>query len=71
MNATNRASVTAAAQQIDALLLTDAATRGESRSGFRRILVALPLAVVFKVHEPEQKVTVLSVRYTPPRTKGA
>jgi hypothetical protein len=69
MAATDRASVTDAAQQIEALLLTDPATRGESRSGDRRILVLLPLAVVFKVNEEEKKVTVLSVRYSPPRTK--
>jgi hypothetical protein len=31
----------------------------------------LPLAVVFKVHEQEAKVTVLSVRYTPPRKQGS
>lgn len=68
ISAADRASVTAAAQHIDALLQTNPATRGESRSGFRRILIMLPLAVVFKVHEPEQKVTVLSVRYMPPRT---
>ena len=67
MNAKDRASVTAAAQQIDDWLQTNPGTCGESRSGSRRILVVLPLAVVFKVHEQQEKVTVLSVRYTPPR----
>jgi plasmid stabilization system protein ParE len=67
ITATDRAAVTTAAQQIDALLETNPASRGESRSGSLRVLDELPLAVVFKVLEQEAKVIVLSVRYTPPR----
>ena len=70
MDATDRAAVTAATQQIDAMLQADPDSRGESRPGYRRILIVLPLAVVFKVQEQEQKVIVLSVRYIPPRAHG-
>jgi plasmid stabilization system protein ParE len=68
LNATDRAAVTVAAQRIDVLLQVNPASKGESRSGSQRILIELPLAVVFKVMEEKQKVTVLSVRYVPPRS---
>ncbi len=65
-NSDDRAAVTDAANHIDFLLQTDPQSRGESRSGARRILVVPPLAIAYEVHELDRRVFVLSVRYRKP-----
>jgi hypothetical protein len=61
-DASDRPAITSAANRIDQQLAHDPASAGESRSQGRRLLFVLPLAVVFKVYEPDRKVVVLSVR---------
>jgi hypothetical protein len=56
-----RKTITDAADRIDGELLNDPAAQGESRPGDRRILFALPLAIVFDVNEPDRIVNILSV----------
>jgi hypothetical protein len=57
------AAITAAVNELDTLLGHNPATRGESRAASERVLFALPLSVHFEVHEDEQVVLILSVRY--------
>lgn len=49
LNASDRAVVTAAAQEIDDRLAANAKNEGESRTAGLRILMCAPLAVVYKV----------------------
>jgi hypothetical protein len=65
-DAPDRAAVTDAANQIDALLKVDPLTQGESRSGTTRILFVPPLAVLFEVSEDDRYVDVLQVWRIPP-----
>ena len=67
MTAPDRSAVTAAANSIDGLLRVDPLDRGESRSGITRILIVLPLAVVYEVDKDDRLVRVLSVRHVPVR----
>jgi plasmid stabilization system protein ParE len=62
VSATDRQAVTDAANAIDAQLQRNPLTCGEGIPGERRILVEMPLVVVFRVREQEKKVIVLSVR---------
>ena len=57
----DRAAVAAAANAIDRTLANDPDTKGEARSGSTRILVEDPLAVYFRVSEPDRLVTVRAV----------
>lgn len=61
-DSTSRSAITKAANRIDKQLATDPQSQGESRSEGRRILIEPPLAVVFRVFEPDRKVVVLRVR---------
>jgi plasmid stabilization system protein ParE len=67
LTAPHRSAVTAAANSIDNLLRVNPLDRGESRSGATRILVVLPLAVVYDVAQGDRLVQVLSVRHVPVR----
>ncbi len=67
MTAPDRSAVTAAANSIDRLLRVDPLGRGESRSDTARILIVLPLAVVYEVDQDDRLVQVLSVRHVPVR----
>jgi plasmid stabilization system protein ParE len=70
MTAPDRSAVTAAANSVDSLLRVDPLDRGESRGGITRVLVVLPLAVVYEVNEDDRQVQVLSVRHVPVRRQG-
>ncbi len=69
MTALDRSSITTAANTIDALLQVNPLDRGESRSGRVRILIELPLAVVYEVREDDRLVQVLSIRHVPARPR--
>jgi hypothetical protein len=56
-----RVDVTAGANRIDKLLEKDPLAVGESRDKDRRVLIELPLGVLYKVIVPERKVIVLRV----------
>jgi hypothetical protein len=59
--AADRQAVATAADTIDASLRQDPEEKGESRSGSIRILIVSPLAVHFRVEEPDRTVYVLKV----------
>jgi hypothetical protein len=59
--ATDRADVTAAADEIDVLLRYDPETKGEARFEDVRILLVPPLAVYFKVSPDDCLVEVAAV----------
>lgn len=61
MNSTDRESVAAAADEIDAGLRRDAPFQGESRGGNSRILVVPPLAILFDVNHDDRMVSVWAV----------
>src|SRR5438552_1310971 len=61
MAASDRRSVTQAANSIDTQLAQDPLNAGESRSGNRRILHEPPLGVIFSVVEADRTVLVLDV----------
>ena len=61
MQASDRHAVTDATNQIDKLLERSPAQESESRPGGRRILIVLPLAVLFRVNEQDNVVDVLKV----------
>ena len=65
MTAPDRRAVTTTADSIDKLLQVDPMDQGESRSGTTRILIVLPLAVVYDVRHEDRLVEVLSVRHVP------
>jgi len=68
VGAPDRQAVTAAANHIEQLLQEDAANQGEARaSAEERILVELPLAVVYEVLEQDRRVQVLAIRHVPRR----
>jgi plasmid stabilization system protein ParE len=62
VSAANRRAVTDAANALDAQLQRDPLTCGEGVPGERRVLIEMPLVVVYRVREREKKVIVLSVR---------
>jgi hypothetical protein len=61
ISAPDRAEVTAAANAIDAVLSQDPLAQGEARSDGERIFFVEPLAVLFRVADPDRLVTVLAV----------
>ena len=61
LDAANRSRIRVAADAIDRALKIDAPTCGESRENDRRILIVPPLAVKFRVIEPDAQVRVLEV----------
>jgi hypothetical protein len=65
--APDRQAVTDAANRIDRELARDPSNLGESRSRGRRIVIDLPLAVIFKVDEARRRVLVVRVRRLQPR----
>ena len=67
--AVNRRSVADAAARIEAELLNDPENAGESRAHGRRILIAAPLAVIFRVFPDERIVFVTNVREFGSRAK--
>jgi plasmid stabilization system protein ParE len=56
----DRSAVASASDTIDALLQRDPLSQGESRPGNRRILIVLPLAVIYDVDPNARTVTVWS-----------
>jgi len=60
-NASDRAAVSTAADMIDASLKQNPLAVGEARSGVTRILFYSPLAVLFDVDIPAQKVKVWDI----------
>ncbi len=61
LDANDRTAVTAAGNQIDALLHQDAHLQGESRHGRLRILFIPPLAIDFEVIHDDRIARVLTV----------
>jgi plasmid stabilization system protein ParE len=57
----DRQAVTDAANRIDRDLQTNPQTLGESRGDGTRVYFDLPLAVLFRVHEPTRAVFVLDL----------
>ncbi|MEX2138686.1 MAG: hypothetical protein WD894_05455 [Pirellulales bacterium] len=56
-----RIRINDAVLRIDTLLAASPQEQGESRPGGRRILLAPPLGVIYKVYEPDRRVRVLRV----------
>jgi plasmid stabilization system protein ParE len=65
--AEDRDAVTQAAAEIDSVLREDAPSKGESRSGDKRILLLPPLAVDFSVIDDDRLVSILSAWSFRPR----
>ncbi len=61
----DRAHLTNAANQIDAVLRTDPHLLGDSHSESTRVLLVPPLGVIFRVAEADRLVRVLAVWYIP------
>jgi hypothetical protein len=59
--APDKSLVTAAANEIDARLARSPAAEGESRDEETRVLIVLPLGVLFQVNEDDKTVEVLRV----------
>jgi plasmid stabilization system protein ParE len=59
--ASNRAAVTAAAAEIDRLLVSDPTQQGESRSGAMRVLFVEPVGIFFHVAGLDRIASVLRV----------
>jgi hypothetical protein len=60
-DSTLRQQITIASHQIDLRLETDPVGQSESRPEGRRVLFEYPLAVIFRLEQDEQTVTVLHV----------
>jgi hypothetical protein len=60
-NVTDRAAVTAAADQMDAELAADPLNAGESRPGRYRVLIEWPLSVLYWVDSAKRTARVVSV----------
>jgi plasmid stabilization system protein ParE len=69
-NAEHRAEINEATASIDQLLANDPSRQGESRENNRRILVMLPLVVMFTVNEMDREVRVSNVRHVKRRDGG-
>ena len=63
VNAEQRAEINEATVRIDQLLANDPSRQGESREDNRRILVMLPLVVMFAVNEMDREVRISNVRH--------
>ncbi len=63
IDAQDRQTISAAANEIDKLLRVDPQSQGESRSGSQRVLIMEPLVVAFEVEEDDRRVSALSVRF--------
>ena len=62
MDASDRGAITRAADKVDALLKSDAASAGESREEVNsRIIIEQPLGFAFRVYHEDYRVEVLSV----------
>jgi plasmid stabilization system protein ParE len=61
LHAPDRDRVTRAAHDIDQRLRRDPENDGESRSNGRRILISIPLGVIFRVFPQDRLVEVLTV----------
>jgi plasmid stabilization system protein ParE len=61
LHAPDRDRVTRAAHDIDQRLRRDPENDGESRSNGRRILISIPLGVIFRVFPEDRLVEVLTV----------
>ena len=61
IDAADRPAVTAAANEMDALLRRDPAAVGESRGEKTRLLIVPPLIALFEVEEEDRLVRVLKV----------
>ena len=60
-------AITQAMARVDIALERGAAEAGESRSGHRRVVIELPLTIVFEVHEDQRTAVVTRAAYTPRR----
>jgi hypothetical protein len=71
LRATNRQSITAAADAVDIELAVDPDTKGEAVAPKIRMLVVLPLDVLFSLSEPDRLVEVINVRlyFKPPHSQ--
>lgn len=61
IDAEDRQAVTDAADEIDALLKTQASEVGESRGQLSRILTVAPLSVFYDVYEDDRLVSIWAV----------
>jgi plasmid stabilization system protein ParE len=61
VDATDRAAVTAAGDELDVILREDAHLKGESRHGRVRILFLAPLAIEFEVRRDDRIARVVFV----------
>jgi hypothetical protein len=66
----DRDAISSAANRIDKSLTTRPSEQGESRAQGRRVLIELPLVVVFEIVEQDRFVRVLQVR-RPTRRLGS
>lgn len=66
LESSDRTAVTEASDSIDSLLSLCPHEQGEERDPATRILIVTPLAVVYEVSDDDRRVTVLTVRHTPP-----
>jgi len=55
--------------EIDVLLAKGPSECGESRGPFERVLIVLPLSVIYEVHEDERIVYISGVRYSAKRKR--
>jgi len=60
-NASDRAEVSAAANEIDAALALNPLNFGEARRGLTRVAFVKPLAVLFDVHEDQDRARVWDI----------
>jgi hypothetical protein len=63
-----RATLTRAADRIDALLCVDPGTRGRPDRGTTRVLWVPPLVAAFRISDPDRLVRVLKLWYIPRHT---
>jgi hypothetical protein len=66
LDSSDRRAITEATDSINSLLSLCPHEQGEERDPATRILIVSPLAVVFEINEDDRRVTVLSIRHTPP-----
>ena len=62
-------AITQAMARVDLALERDAPNAGESRTGRRRVVIELPITVVFEVHEEQRAAVVTLALYTPRRSQ--
>ena len=68
-DSTDRAAIASAANRIDRNLAVNPSELGESRPKGRRVLIELPLVVIFEIVEQDRFVRVLQVR-RPQKRRG-